>query len=121
MTNTKGFLNRNQLKYLVIAAMLIDLVYPLFRKSPLRRLQWRFVAIASILEPLLVRTLKASSNLHCPVASIFTAAAHRCCACSTPCRWIGTPDTASRPGMPAPACGSPPWPFSGSRHTQGRP
>lgn len=24
MTNTKGFLNRNQLKYLVIAAMLID-------------------------------------------------------------------------------------------------
>ena len=53
--------------FLTIAAMLIDLVYPLFRKSPLRRLQWRFVALASILEPLLVRTLKASSNLHCPV------------------------------------------------------
>ncbi len=53
--------------FLAIAATLIDLVYPLFRKSPLRRLQWRFVAIASILEPLLVRTLKASSNLHCPV------------------------------------------------------
>ena len=53
--------------FLTIAATLIDLVYPLFRKSPLRRLQWRFVAIASILEPLLVRTLKASSNLHCPV------------------------------------------------------
>ena len=53
--------------FLTIAAMLIDLVYPLFRKSPLRRLQWRFVALASILEPLLVRNLKASSNLHCPV------------------------------------------------------
>ena len=53
--------------FLAIAATLIDLVYPLFRKSPLRRLQWRFVALASILEPLLVRTLKASSNLHCPV------------------------------------------------------
>lgn len=53
--------------FLTIAAMLIDLVYPLFRKSPLRRLQWRFVALASVLEPLLVRTLKSSSNLHCPV------------------------------------------------------
>ena len=53
--------------FLTIAATLIDLVYPLFRKSPLHRLQWRFVALASILEPLLVRTLKASSNLHCPV------------------------------------------------------
>lgn len=53
--------------FLTIAAMLIDLVYPLFRKSPLRRPQWRFVALASVLEPLLVRTLKASSNLHCPV------------------------------------------------------
>ena len=53
--------------FLTIAAMLIDLVYPLFRKSPLRRLQWRFVALASVLEPLLVRNLKSSSNLHCPV------------------------------------------------------
>lgn len=53
---------------LTIAATLIDLAYPLFRKSPLRRLQWRFVALASMLEPLLVCSLKASSKLHCPVA-----------------------------------------------------
>ena len=37
MTNTKGFLNRNQLKYLVIAAMLID------HKA------WAFVPTASLL------------------------------------------------------------------------
>ena len=37
MTNTKGFLNRNQLKYLVIAAMLID------------HIAWAFVPTASLL------------------------------------------------------------------------
>ena len=37
MTNTKGFLNRNQLIYLVIAAMLID------------HIAWAFVPTASLL------------------------------------------------------------------------
>ena len=37
MTNKKGFLNRNQLKYLVIAAMLID------------HIAWAFVPTASLL------------------------------------------------------------------------
>lgn len=54
--------------FLLMAAALIDLIFPFLRKSPLRRLQLRFVAMAAWLEPLLVRSLKESSNLHCPMA-----------------------------------------------------
>lgn len=54
--------------FLLIAAALADLVRPWRRLSPLRRLQLRFLALAATAEPLLVRTLKESSNLHCPVA-----------------------------------------------------
>lgn len=52
--------------FLLMIAALIDLVFPFLRQSPVRRLQLRFVALSAWLEPLLVRTLKDSSNLHCP-------------------------------------------------------
>lgn len=53
--------------FLLIGGALVDLVVPL-RFAPLRRMQLRFLALAAALEPLLVRSLKESSNLHCPVA-----------------------------------------------------
>lgn len=56
------------LGFLFIGTMLFDLVVPLRRLSPLRRLQLRFLALAATLEPLLVRSLKERSNLHCPIA-----------------------------------------------------
>lgn len=54
--------------FLLIGASLIDLVRPLPRLSATGRLQLRFLALAATLEPLLVRSLKEYSNLHCPVA-----------------------------------------------------
>ncbi|MDX9706587.1 MAG: hypothetical protein RBT86_03300, partial [Azospira sp.] len=54
--------------FLLIAAALADLLRPWRRLSPLRRLQLRFLALAATFEPLLVRTLKQGSNLHCPFA-----------------------------------------------------
>ena len=54
--------------FLLIAAALADLARPWRRLSPLRRLQLRFLALAATLEPLLVRSLKQASNLHCPFA-----------------------------------------------------
>lgn len=53
--------------FLLIATAFIDLLRPLRRLSPLRRVQLRFLALAAVLEPMLVRSLKQSSNLHCPV------------------------------------------------------
>jgi len=54
--------------FLLISVAVIDFAVALPRLSPLRRLQLRFLALASTLEPLLVRTLKENSALHCPVA-----------------------------------------------------
>ncbi|HEX5802576.1 MAG TPA: phosphatase PAP2 family protein [Azospira sp.] len=54
--------------FLIIGTALVDLAFPLRRLDALRRLQLRFLALAATLEPLLVRSLKDSSNLHCPVA-----------------------------------------------------
>lgn len=50
----------------LVAFAAIDLVRPFSRLAPQRRLQLRFLALASVFEPLLVRSLKESSNLHCP-------------------------------------------------------
>lgn len=49
-----------------VGIAVIDLCRPFARLSLLRRVQLRFVALASILEPLLVRSLKERSSLHCP-------------------------------------------------------
>ena len=54
--------------FLLTATTLVDLLFPLRRITPLFRLQLRFLALAAVLEPLVVRSLKDSSNLHCPVA-----------------------------------------------------
>lgn len=54
--------------FLLIGAALVDLLVPLRQLDALRRLQLRFLALAATLEPLLVRSLKENSNLHCPVA-----------------------------------------------------
>jgi len=51
---------------LLIGTVLLDRFSLLPRISPLLRLQLRLAALASILEPLLVSSLKASSVLHCP-------------------------------------------------------
>ncbi|MCP5269235.1 MAG: phosphatase PAP2 family protein [Zoogloeaceae bacterium] len=53
--------------FLLIAATAVDFFFPLRRLTPLFRLQLRYLMLAAVLEPLLVRSLKESSNLHCPV------------------------------------------------------
>jgi membrane-associated PAP2 superfamily phosphatase len=52
--------------YLIIAATLTDLLVPLARLTELGRVRLRVVTLAAVLEPLLVTTLKQSSNMHCP-------------------------------------------------------
>ena len=54
--------------FLLIAATIVDLLFPLRRVTSLARLRLRFITLAAVLEPFLVRSLKGSSNLHCPVA-----------------------------------------------------
>lgn len=52
--------------YLIVAVTLFDLLRPLARMSALARTRLRIVALAAVLEPLLITTLKHSSNMHCP-------------------------------------------------------
>lgn len=54
--------------FLLIGTVIVDLLVPIRRFSPLLRLQLRFMTLAAILEPMLVRSFKEESNLHCPVA-----------------------------------------------------
>ena len=52
--------------FLIIAAALVDLVFHFNRLSALHRARLRVLALAAALEPMLITTLKKSSNLHCP-------------------------------------------------------
>lgn len=52
--------------YLITIIAAIDLLVPLFRMSTLQRTRLRIVALAAMLEPLLVLTLKSRSSMHCP-------------------------------------------------------
>ena len=52
--------------FLIIAAVLIDLVFHFARLSSLSRARLRVLALAAVFEPMLIRTLKQGSNLHCP-------------------------------------------------------
>lgn len=52
--------------YLIIAATLIDLLVPIKRLTSIGRARLRIVALSAVLEPLLITTLKQSSNMHCP-------------------------------------------------------
>lgn len=52
--------------FILMVGALVDLVFPFSRIAPLLRLQLRFIALSAWLEPLLVRSLKDLSNLHCP-------------------------------------------------------
>lgn len=54
--------------FLLVAATLVDFFRPLRRSSPNFSAQLRAVTLASLLEPLLIQTLKESSNMHCPWA-----------------------------------------------------
>ena len=52
--------------YLLIVAMLLDTVRPFARLDRTGRAKLRVVALASIIEPALIVTLKGYSNMHCP-------------------------------------------------------
>lgn len=52
--------------FLLIGTVIFDLFLPIAAIPPLLRVQLRFVALASLLEPSLVGSLKASSSLQCP-------------------------------------------------------
>ena len=52
--------------FLLIASTLFDLIMPLRRLTALGRLKLRYLTLAAVLEPILVRSLKENSNLHCP-------------------------------------------------------
>lgn len=54
--------------FLLIAAALVDLLRPLHRLSPLGRTRLQLLALAAVLEPALVGSLKRRSALHCPWA-----------------------------------------------------
>jgi membrane-associated PAP2 superfamily phosphatase len=54
--------------FLIIGLVIIDLIRPWQKFSPLRRTQLRVVAIASVIEPFVIQSLKGSSNMHCPWA-----------------------------------------------------
>lgn len=60
--------------FLLLGTSLIDLVRPLRRFTPLRhftplgRLKLRYLTMAAVLEPMLIRSLKDASNLNCPAA-----------------------------------------------------
>ena len=52
--------------YLIIGATLIDVLVPIKRLTSIGRARLRIVALSAVLEPLLITTLKQSSNMHCP-------------------------------------------------------
>ena len=52
----------------LLAVVGIDLVQPMARLTPLRRLQLRSVVLTMLLAPLAVSLLKHNSNVHCPWA-----------------------------------------------------
>jgi membrane-associated PAP2 superfamily phosphatase len=52
--------------YLIIATTLVDLLFPFARLNALARTRLRVVALAAVFEPLLITTLKQTSNMHCP-------------------------------------------------------
>lgn len=52
--------------YILYLIVLIDLFKPWQKVNPFFRLRLRFIALASILIPLVVRTIKQLSVLHCP-------------------------------------------------------
>lgn len=52
--------------YLILLVVLLDAVMPWKRLRPLVRTRLRFVALASLLIPALVRVLRQFSVLHCP-------------------------------------------------------
>ena len=52
--------------FLLMSAALFDLAFPLRMLDIPRRAGLRVLALSSALEPMLIRTLKDSSNLHCP-------------------------------------------------------
>ncbi len=52
--------------FLLMAGALLDLVRPFARLAPAHRAALRISALAAILEPLLISTLKRGSALHCP-------------------------------------------------------
>ena len=51
---------------LIVGTTLIDLLTPLKRLTVRGRTRLRIIALAAVLEPLLIITLKHSSNMHCP-------------------------------------------------------
>ncbi len=52
--------------YALIGAVLLDAVRPLAWLDRIGRARLRVITLASILEPVLIKTLKSHSNLHCP-------------------------------------------------------
>lgn len=52
--------------YILYLVVLIDLFKPWQKIKPFFRLRLRFIALASLLIPLIVRTIKQLSTLHCP-------------------------------------------------------
>lgn len=52
--------------FILFAVTLFDFIYPLHQINALKRAQLRVLALAAFLEPILIRTLKESSALHCP-------------------------------------------------------
>lgn len=56
------------LSFLIIGLTVIDFIRPWQKVSLLRRTQFRVLALASIVEPFVIQTLKTGSNMHCPWA-----------------------------------------------------
>lgn len=52
--------------FLIIGAALVDLVFRFRKLSTVQRARLRVLALSAALEPILITTLKKSSNLHCP-------------------------------------------------------
>jgi membrane-associated PAP2 superfamily phosphatase len=52
--------------YLLVVTMLLDSVRPFARLDSVGRAKLRVIALASVIEPALIVTLKHHSNMHCP-------------------------------------------------------
>ena len=52
--------------FILFAITLFDIVRPLRQINALQRIQLRVLALAALLEPILIRALKQTSALHCP-------------------------------------------------------
>ena len=52
--------------FILFAVTLLDAVFPLRKITALQRIQLRVLTLAAFLEPILIRTLKETSALHCP-------------------------------------------------------